>query len=202
MNSNLLISAIIISFAILISCLRLGVSIIDPSSLDNVTLNFNTNDLNISGDLNVSGTPYINEIYGTAYNYTEGGYDLDISTSGLYYNISVLSCGYNNEINCSDSSLIILIDGKYSLSAHGSFQGGNGGEYGFGISVNNDDPEDDRGCYNHFNGINTHIPVAITSCVKDLKEGDVIRLVIDDENAPTQDVNIQIVNLFIKRLSN
>jgi len=158
----------------------------------------------ITGDLNQTyGNATINNYYGRAFYVNKSSTNITIASTGVYYNFTNFNCsGLNNGFVCGSNNLTTLINGTYLISADGSILGGNNGEYGFGISVNGENPETDYGCYTHFNGDGSHQPVSIGSCIRRLNKGDYIKLVVDDEANPAQNVGVVKMGLTALRIGN
>jgi len=143
-----------------------------------------------------------NILYASMWNFTEGGYVLEISASETYYNVTDLSLGESYGVDFIDGhALLIQKSGEYKIDAQVSALFGNNGEYGFGVTMNGMDLERSpySKCYARIDGSGKYQIVSIT-CIQELEKGDIITMMIDDEATPTQDITIKSANLNIVRL--
>jgi hypothetical protein len=144
--------------------------------------------------------------YGEIYNFSDKGYKITPATTGVYYNLSGLHCGFLNNVTCTlntaangGSYLQVHEDGIYRVIMTASISGAAGGLYGMGISKNYADLEDQEKCYERFDATGNYMTVS-THCFMNLTKGDNLTILFDDEANPTKELTFMTVSLTTARL--
>ena len=153
--------------------------------------------------LNVSES--IKRPYGEMWNYTSAGWNFDVDTAGVYYNLTGLgpsdlkgftfvgATGANG-----GSHLVAQVAGRYAVEFHMSFSSqAQGGLYG--VSIAHDyNPNTHRECYARRTASLGTSNLGIT-CIMTLKVGDRVAVMIENE-LNTRDISIETVNLNLHML--
>ena len=169
----------------------------------NTSINAN---VNISQGLNVVKNFTGNQIYGGMRNFTDAGWTLPIGMSSTYYNITGLEPYELNGFlfiseGAYNSSLNTTVAGLYDIRAEASLKSSTaGGEYGFTIRQNYDNPEAIGDCYKRFDATGSYQSISINVCIRRLAIGDLINLAIDDEAGAPKDATFKVVKLFAMRI--
>lgn len=167
----------------------------------NETSNTEINYLNQQFLGNITG----NLIYGEMYNFSDVGSTINIATSGAYYNITGLKCGYINGFNCSPTlgTLITTISGIYQIHYNLAVETSTAdGLYGAGISKNYQDLEVQERCYSRLYTRMGEQHNIGGNCYLNLSVGDTINFMIDDEVSPARTTVWQTIEFTATRIGN
>ena len=123
---------------------------------------------------------------------------INIPFPNIYYNVTGLDLGISNLITQQNDNLIIYEDGVYTLSLSVSFGGGATREYEFAVFVN--DIEIENCEFHRVMGTGGDIGSGSTECLLNLNAGDVINIRAEDENNPSQNVEIYAFNFNIVKI--
>jgi len=158
------------------------------------------NELNVIGDLNVTGTIYNDNYYAEGWfggNMTS--YEIEIATGFTFYNLTNWTQGDTNGFTFENEGITVNNDGLYMLSGSVTFIGGNGGDYGF-ILIEDGVPQQD--CTMGATASSSVKRNVAFSCFHKLTEGEHLTIAIRDNKNPPQDVTIYKQNFNIHRIGN
>lgn len=141
--------------------------------------------------------------YVNIWNFTDGGYTLAIASSGVYYPFLNFALDGSNgfSFNATTKRINVQFSGNYQAIFTTSISCGINGIYGIGLSKNNASPEGTR-CYTHVDSPGTGHDSEMFSCIIDLKRGDNVSVVIDDEQNPAQNCNVVQQSFSMVRVGN
>jgi hypothetical protein len=139
-----------------------------------------------------------NVSYGEIYNRTDTGYTFTIANFNTYYNITLplANCNISENMKCNGTALNITVGGIYYVSGYLSVGLGIGGQYGFGIVKNFQNPEENGKCYMRKQGVNQWDTLS-TSCIYNLSEGDTLSWQVVDETNPASDARFEVIHLTV-----
>jgi len=164
--------------------------------------NANFTNQNISTTGNYIG----NVFYGGMYNFSDAGYNINIPTSGVYYNVTGLECGEINGFNCSSSTGVMTAnhDGVYKIdfSIALKVSAGGNGLYGIGIAKNYSDLEVQKRCYGRIWATSGQVSGTSGTCFLRLNVGDMLNFMIDDEVNPARTVAWETIQFTAIRVGN
>jgi hypothetical protein len=181
---------------------------------DDILMTFNTRTNNITipkgnllvtNNINATGNITGNNLYGGMYNFSDAGYPTGIASTGVYYNITGLECGYVNGFTCdvAKGTLTAKISGVYKIDFTASLSTASAnGLYGGGISKNYADLEVQKRCYSRQWIVANEPDTLAGTCLLTLAAGDTLNYQIDDEVNPVRDTYWQTIQFTVLRVGN
>ncbi|MEA3399463.1 MAG: hypothetical protein U9R00_03070 [Patescibacteria group bacterium] len=157
-----------------------------------------SDDLDVGGDLNVTGNSFGKKIYGELSYYNTGGSAFSTAGGGVFDNVTgVTSCTYNNSVNCTTDKLTINHAGVYEIEWSMAFNSDLMNIYSLGV-LKNYNTGTNCLSMDEITQPNTMDSVGRT-CVLTLDEGDVLSFAISESAGPSN-LNIFEENINIERI--
>lgn len=183
-----------------------NLSIILNGSLFGHTMNFTDISLkkitggnaDIAGNLTVHGNITGNILYADMNAYNDAGFTVPQTTQNVYENVTNMSASHMNGFTFADNTTLIPgKTGDYKIDYSLSFNGLTGKTHGIGIGING---IIDHECYSRRKLGADDVGNVAGTCIKSLSQGDEITLMIDPEDAATNDVTVISASVAIFRV--
>ena len=140
------------------------------------------------------------EIFGEFYFPENGDLNISISTINTYENITGLIDGYNSSIQLSNSTFIVEENGRYFGSYSGALKDTANSDYGIDIFVNG--VVQDRTHAHMTTGTATSYASFMGQGTFQAIKGDIVNLMVKDEQSPATDAEFNNINFIIRRIGN
>jgi len=139
--------------------------------------------VNVLGNLNVTGDITGNQIRGLMSNHTDTGVSFTFTDADVWYNFTYLTCVKNNGFTCDGENLTAQISGWYRVEGQATGKGSANHLFHLGVLVNGIF-EEDYITEGHMRMTNANDIVEMTSSGEVyLEAGDVLKLAIRDSTA-------------------
>lgn len=139
-------------------------------------------------NLNKTIKSYSRGVYGSMWLHDDAGHTIDLITLNAYENITDFNSTYNNGFTFANNhTLITNKTGIYGVDYSVSFSGSINSEIDFGVGINGVQQND---THTHRTITGTSVGVTSGTGILNLTEGDVITLMVADENAPVNDISV------------
>lgn len=139
-------------------------------------------------------------VYAEGHFLNSSGYTISLPAAETYTNFTEFHIEKGKAISLTTGKATIIETGYYKIDFGLSFSGGANNKYGFGIAVNNVDPEDIGTCYAQRSTGSTGVGNAGTTCILYLNKGDYLNFQIEDEAIPKSDPVIYILTIDLLKI--